>query len=479
MGLRSRMVAVVLLCSFAVSTLAQEYQITFNRPLREGMSFRVQSLRTSFVTSKTRANRGVFEAGQEKTAVEFTADLTVHAVNDQAAATKVHLRIRKCLVSQQRNKRSLVEPGMLIEGVMVAGEERYTSGGEPVDETLAEVLIGLGLLGADLGRHDDWYGSKTPQKAGDYWSLNKAAVARDMGLEESDVEGTVELQKVARYRGPLCMQLAVDLRINEVRDDEYLPEGYNVESGSQRWTSEYLLPVDPQSWPLRVNTRANMRAIAHKPENEEDPALTLVVESTYSDKTTYTLLKEKVVIPSPVNASDLFTGFARDLVVPVDHLEGRWSMEPSAEVDDLASMAVPSEAEEEVEGLAELVSTIQSEMSPLGLRSWANYQYEEKQGDQLSQHDLYIMIFKDTASCEQFWRSKLRNASDNTFNPLTVGKAGVQAVGDFGVRTRFHRGNVYVKVMSLCNGGTSSAFGALLTTLDQRITENRSSSTQD
>ena len=98
------------------------------------------------------------------------------------------------------------------------------------------------------------YGTKDKQKVGGSWPVNREGIAKEAArvgiiVKPDDVEGSFRLDGLEKAGDVECLKVSGSLKMKTFTrkddDDDGLPEGLTVESGSMEGKYGGLFPVDP------------------------------------------------------------------------------------------------------------------------------------------------------------------------------------------------------------------------------------------
>jgi len=179
--------------------------------------------------------------------------LELDAIGEEA---KVSCTVDKCTRITSKGQKELVPKGKVIiaEG---KGKDTHFSlkdGGELSKEASEALDLAISLDTGDEYTDDEMFGTKQKQKVGSSWAVDGEKVAKDARrvgviVKPEDVEGSFRLDGLEKAGDVECLKVSGSLKMKRLdrKDDEDdgLPEGFSVETGSMEAKYGGLFPVDP------------------------------------------------------------------------------------------------------------------------------------------------------------------------------------------------------------------------------------------
>ena len=193
--------------------------------------------------------------------VHLEGTVEVLALDEVGEEAKVACTVDKCSRITSDGEKELVPKGKVIiaEG---KGKDTHFSlkdGAELPKEASDALDLAISLDTGDEYNDDELFGTKEKQKVGGSWPVNREHVAKDAGrvgviVKPGDVEGSFKLDGVEKAGDVECLRLSGVLKMKKLErkddEDDGLPEGFTVESGSMEAKYGGLFPVDPSVGPL-------------------------------------------------------------------------------------------------------------------------------------------------------------------------------------------------------------------------------------
>ena len=211
-------------------------------------------------TIRNRMNR-TGERGSDQTirrAIDLEAEVTVAAVDEQGLPTRVALRVGKLLIRIDEQEHRPVEAGQTIIAARQGGATAFSiQGGGALSAELSEVLAAVVDLVPPPVNLDEVYGSTSPRRVGERWSVDSAAASRlfshmQLIARSRDVDGHVELAGIAERDGHRCLELTAELDVSRLSfPPGALPGGMQVQEATVTQRIEGAYPADEKLPPLR------------------------------------------------------------------------------------------------------------------------------------------------------------------------------------------------------------------------------------
>ena len=182
-------------------------------------------------------------------------------VNSLGKASKSNFTISKCVI----NGKPTFAPGDVITSEFGSGgTPKFTVKGEAVDpETTKTLSIVLDAADPDEKIDDDKaFGTDKPQKPGDSWPINAAAIAEGMGkhgltVTPEQVTGSGKLESVDQVDGKAVLSIALDATLNGIKPP--LPPTATVDSSVMKIHMAGKQPADETSQPISQSSAMEMK----------------------------------------------------------------------------------------------------------------------------------------------------------------------------------------------------------------------------
>lgn len=178
--------------------------------------------------------------------------LALDAIGEEA---KVACTVDKCVRITSEGEAELVPRGKVIIAEAKGKDTIFTikDGGELAKDATEALDLAISLDTGDELSDDELFGTRDKQNVGARWPVNAEGVAKDAGrvgviVKPDDVEGSFRLDGVEKVGDVECLKLSGSLKMKKLGrkddDDDGLPEGFTVESGSMEAKYGGLFPVD-------------------------------------------------------------------------------------------------------------------------------------------------------------------------------------------------------------------------------------------
>ncbi len=201
------------------------------------------------------------ERGSDQTIrrnIDLEAEVTVTAVDEQGLPTRLALRVGKLLIRIDEQEHRPVEAGQTIIATRQEGVTAFSiQGGGALPAELSEVLAAVVDLVPPPVSLDEVFGSTSPRRVGERWSVDRAAASRlfshmQLNARSRDVDGHVELAGTAEHDGHHCLELKAELDVSRLSfPPGALPGGMHVQEATVTQRIEGAYPTDKTLPPLR------------------------------------------------------------------------------------------------------------------------------------------------------------------------------------------------------------------------------------
>ena len=179
--------------------------------------------------------------------------LELDAIGEEA---KVACTVEKCTRITPKGEQELVRKGQVIIAEGKGKDTVFTlrDGTELSKEATEALDLAISLDSGDEYNDDEMFGTKDKQKVGSSWPVDREKVAKDANrvgvvVKPEDVEGSFRLDGLEKAVEVECLKLSGGLKMKNLGrkddDDDGLPEGFKVESGTMEAKYGGLFPVDP------------------------------------------------------------------------------------------------------------------------------------------------------------------------------------------------------------------------------------------
>ena len=244
----------------------QGYEIRLSRPTKVGQIYELTAS-ASLSEEKTASLSGeVLKADKFLLKTELQGTVTVLGVDELERATKVRLRVSKCLSSMHESS-NLVEaltPGTLIIAQLRSDRQEYTIDGNVVSEDIDRMLgqfISL-IFPKSQTTDDDIFGAKERKKVGDVWAMSDPKAARallgnDVDIAVSAITGSTIIEDEVEVDGTECLRINTRIIVKDFSLP--FPPGVAVENSVVSFVSSGEFPVDTSIGPLSVDVRMVMQ----------------------------------------------------------------------------------------------------------------------------------------------------------------------------------------------------------------------------
>jgi hypothetical protein len=233
----------------------QEYEVKIHRKMEVGTKYRITA-DGALIRQTTLSTGGQTQKQPDDGfGVHLEGTVEVLALDAIGEEAKVACAVEKCTRITSKGETEIVPKGttLIIEG---KGKDTHFSvkdGAELPKDATEALDLAISLDTGDEYTDDQMFGTTDKQKVGGSWGVNKEAVAKDAGrvgvvVKPEDVEGSFSLQGVEKAGDVECLKLAGSLKMKKLTrkddDEDGLPEGFTVESGSMEAKYGGLFPLD-------------------------------------------------------------------------------------------------------------------------------------------------------------------------------------------------------------------------------------------
>jgi len=265
----------------AAATEGESYEIKFARPIKVGMKYAITA--DGALVREVTIKRGAVTQKQPEDGfgVRLEGVVEVLALDNIGEEAKVSIAIDKCTRITSEGETELVAKGkaLLAEGKGKDTKFSLQDGGELSKDAVDALELVVSLDTNDTLTDDDLLGTKDMQKVGDAWPVTSENVAKDservgVVVKPGDVEGSFRVDGVEKQDEVECLKLSGNLKVKNLvtkadeNEDDGLPEGFVVESGSMEAKYSGLFPVDTALGSLAES--ASMTFVTHVKGKSED-----------------------------------------------------------------------------------------------------------------------------------------------------------------------------------------------------------------
>ena len=188
--------------------------------------------------------------------IHLEGTVEVLALDSIGEEAKVACTVEKCTRITSKGETDIVPKGQVI---IAEGKGKDTvfslkDGGELPKEATEALDLAISLDSGDEYTDDEMFGTKERQKVGGSWPVEREKVAKDakrvgVVVKPEDVEGSFKLDGLEKVGEVECLKISGGLKMKKLSrkddEDDGLPEGFSVESGSMDAKYGGLFPVDP------------------------------------------------------------------------------------------------------------------------------------------------------------------------------------------------------------------------------------------
>ena len=179
--------------------------------------------------------------------------LALDAIGEEA---KVACTVEKCMRITSKGQAELVPAGKVIIAEARGKDTHFSiKDGAELPKDASEALdLAISLDSGDELNDDELFGTKEKQRVGGAWPVNREGVSKDaervgVVVKPEDVEGSFRLEGLEKAGDVECLKLSGSLKMKKLMrkddEDDGLPEGFAVETGSMDAKYGGLFPVDP------------------------------------------------------------------------------------------------------------------------------------------------------------------------------------------------------------------------------------------
>ena len=238
------------------STKEPEYDVKIARKIDVGAKYTLTAdgalLRQVTLTTGGRAKR----QPDEGYGIHLEGTVEVLALDSLGEEAKVSCTVEKCSRITSDGEKELVPKGSVIIAEGKGKDTRFSlkDGAELPKEASDALDLAISLDTGDEYNDDELFGTGEKQKVGGSWPVNRERVSKDAGrvgviVKPENVEGSFKLDGVEKAGDVECLKLSGTLKMKKLErkddEDDGLPEGFSVESGSMEAKYGGLFPVDP------------------------------------------------------------------------------------------------------------------------------------------------------------------------------------------------------------------------------------------
>lgn len=226
----------------------KDYAIKLDRPLKAGDRFKVSSSGEITTAMKMTSGSNTLKEQTETMKATLEGEYKVVAVNEKGHPTSGTFTVSKWDGSIDGQPVTEVQSGMIIEFIVDGKNVSIRSKDEEFAGKVKKLLEGV-LPDAEEehgATNDDIFGTKDRKKVGEKWPVNVAAAVKDLAdmvkIDEKDMAGTVQLEKVVNVDGVPCLHVTGSIGISKVGG--LLPPEAKVTSSKATMSLSGDLPVD-------------------------------------------------------------------------------------------------------------------------------------------------------------------------------------------------------------------------------------------
>ena len=251
---------------------AQDYEIRLVRPDAVGSKCRLSAVGKDSSVQLLKQGDKVLEEKTTKYTVEAELTLTVLAVNEKGANTRLTLEVERLTRIEGDARRELVPKGSVITAAWDGKEQAFQMVGGLSPDTEDSLKL-LNLLSNDPNgpTDDEVFGTKERKKVGDHWEGNSEMMAKQLtrlGLtvKKEDLKSTITLDKIVTLGKTECLQLSGGFSCDKFEPP--LPPGLIVEKSALKASFSGKEPVATSlDLPEESSTELTMTLVARgKPD---------------------------------------------------------------------------------------------------------------------------------------------------------------------------------------------------------------------
>jgi hypothetical protein len=203
-------------------THAQDFEIKFDRPLKAGMKYRMNTSSSGKMSLTAKVNGELVMNRPSVSSSDLQADVLVVAVDGKGKATRLEFTIRKFVQTRNGTETEVLPPGAVVV-VASTGTNRpdfSLKDGSPVSPALSKELYLLRTSADMLPQNfDQFFGTRERKTPGDEWPIDmKQATALTLLPPEMPEEFktilerakfTVRLNGVEKHNSMDCLNISV------------------------------------------------------------------------------------------------------------------------------------------------------------------------------------------------------------------------------------------------------------------------------
>jgi hypothetical protein len=229
-------------------TAAQSFEVHLHRAMHVGDPWHVVIDGTSHESSSTYTEQVVVKKSDKADAVHFDAAATARAV-DHGVVTRTEYVV--AAFDHGHDHRELVPPGkhLVVETVGKKQDAIVEIDGQSASKEIREAVAVVLSLTHGPGDEDTIFGTTARQRVGMSWSTNQEAMKAELlrngaSARDDAIHGLVTLVGVERVGATSCLDLRVDLHVDEFTPLAALPEGSQITKSKVIMKAMFKLPVD-------------------------------------------------------------------------------------------------------------------------------------------------------------------------------------------------------------------------------------------
>ncbi|HCE42001.1 MAG TPA: hypothetical protein DET40_00440 [Lentisphaeria bacterium] len=284
----------VLVLSFSLNLMAQEYEIRFVRPVKAGDKCREISTGSSSQQSTVFSGDQIIKSALVQTTIEMDAETTILEIDKEGHSVKESLLVNSCVIKSEGKDNAAIEKGTVIIVLVKDGKVVFEIDGKAVDESLSLTLALVENLYTGGVSDDDIFGSSEKKKIGDSWKLNTEKVPADMArhgisIEAKNIDGSVKLEKLEKSGDMDCLFITAEMTFKDIIPK--LPAGLTVESSAMMNSFSALFPIDTSIPKLDQTLEFKMQMTMTGRPNPDAPAVRII--STNERKSSHKVILVK------------------------------------------------------------------------------------------------------------------------------------------------------------------------------------------
>ena len=192
-------VVVGIIISSAVS--AQRYSIKLDPHEKAGQTYHLVATTTDSTTAEATASGQLLEKAEDSFSVGLWANVTIEEASSSGWATRKRFTVLSSKVTRAGSTSLILPNGTEVIALIQNGQTVYEVNQKLVNEEIAgyfRAVIGLHLASV---ADDDMYGTSTPKKVGESWTIGVDAMKKllkEIGAQggKQEITGTGILEKV-------------------------------------------------------------------------------------------------------------------------------------------------------------------------------------------------------------------------------------------------------------------------------------------